>query len=271
MRKYYGQFEPSVDRFLFERYFNDESIRGVFVECGAFDGLTECSCKFFEETLGWKGYNFEPVPWIYEQLCSNRPASRNLNFALSNAIGESVFRAVVHPHFGKNCTNGSLQHTPTHSEMLEADGCTIIDVAVRLRTWRDFVEAEGVTHVDLFVLDVEGHELAVLEGMKDCPILPDLMCVEIGHLSFDAVRTSLHQLGYRYDISSHVNAFFIRNDCVPLFALRSAAAHAGTLALQNQALEQQVALAHGQLKQITSSRALRAVEMYRRLLRRKHG
>jgi hypothetical protein len=73
--QFYGQFETPVDRFIFERYFPDTGIMGTFVECGAFDGLTECSCKFFEETMGWTGHNLEPVLWIFEKLIANRPSS----------------------------------------------------------------------------------------------------------------------------------------------------------------------------------------------------
>jgi hypothetical protein len=43
--QYYGQFDPPLDRVLHERYFLGRR-RGVFVECGAFDGHLECSCKF---------------------------------------------------------------------------------------------------------------------------------------------------------------------------------------------------------------------------------
>ena len=53
--RFYGQFDPPVDRFLFERFFAGSKRPGVFIECGAFDGETESSCKFFEESLGWWG------------------------------------------------------------------------------------------------------------------------------------------------------------------------------------------------------------------------
>lgn len=222
MRKYYGQFEPSVDRFIFERYFPDENIKGVFVECGAYDGLTECSCKFFEESMGWKGYNLEPVPWIFEKLNTNRPNSTNLNFALSNTMGETNFKAVEHPRFGVDCTNGSLSHTERHNQILMDDGCKFIDVPVKLRTWNDFIQQEAIKQVDLLVLDVEGHELFVLEGMKDCSVLPDIICIEVGHLDFAVIRQTLKEMGYVYDISSHVNAFFVKRELLSLFALRRA-------------------------------------------------
>lgn len=220
MRKFYGQFEPSVDRFIFERYFPDENIKGIFVECGAYDGLTECSCKFFEETMGWKGYNLEPVPWIFEKLRTNRPHSTNLNFALSNTAGETNFKAVDHPQYGTDCTNGSLTHTAKHNEWLVENGCQFIEVPVKLLTWRDLIQQEAIAHIDLLVLDVEGHELFVLEGMKDCAVLPDVICIEIGHLDFNGIRETLKELGYVYDISSHVNAFFVKQELLPLFTLR---------------------------------------------------
>lgn len=223
MSKYYGQFEPPVDRFIFERYFPDPNIKGTFVECGAYDGQTECSCKFFEESMGWTGYNFEPVPWIFEQLCQNRPIANNLNYALSNTNGEAIFKAVNHPQFGMNCTNGSLNHVPAHRQWLDEVGCTLVEVPVQLRTWADFIEKEAVQHIDLLVLDVEGHELSVIDGMKGCSVLPDVICIEVGHLSFNVVRHALSQLGYVYDISSYVNSYFIKQELISLFALRRSA------------------------------------------------
>lgn len=50
--KFYGQFEPQVDEFIFNRYFNDTNIKGVCIECGAYDEITNICYKFFEETIG---------------------------------------------------------------------------------------------------------------------------------------------------------------------------------------------------------------------------
>jgi FkbM family methyltransferase len=266
--KFYGQFEPPVDKFIFEHYFPSADIKGIFVECGAFDGVTECSCKSFEEYLGWTGFNIEPVPWIFQQLCKNRPQSRNLNFALSNATGKATFKAVNHPQFGSQCTNGSLSHTTLHERWLSETGCTLVDVEVNLYTWKDFIANEGIHHVDLLVLDVEGHEPSVLDGMKGCPVLPDLICIEVGHLPFSNIREQLAQLGYVYDISSHVNAFFIRESALTLFALRRAN---NFRSIDNNTEDsrsemfKQIALLEDELSQIKKSRAWRLIEQYRRL------
>lgn len=218
--KFYGQFTPSVDQFIFERYFPEIGIEGVFVECGAFDGLTECSCKFFEETMGWKGYNFEPIPWIFKDLQINRPLSTNLNYGLSNNTGKAIFYAVNHPTFGLNCTNGSLQHQDSHKAILDEMGCDFQEIEVKLTTWPTFIKDFNIQRVDLLVLDVEGHELSVLEGMKDCDVLPDVICIEYGHLGLGKVRDHLEPLGYCYDITSNANAYFIKTEKIPLFAFR---------------------------------------------------
>ena len=208
--RFYGQFDPPVDQFIFERYFPDPAIQGVFVECGAFDGVLECSCKFFEEQMGWQGYNLEPVPWIFASLETNRPAARNLNVGLSNKCEDALFRAVVHPRFGRECTNGSLHHTASHMQFLIDEGCTFEDVTVKTITWKRLVSSQGISRVDLLVLDVEGHEAAVMDGMYDCPVLPDIVCVEFGHVGLGIIKDRLEPLGYAYDTSSHANAYFVK-------------------------------------------------------------
>lgn len=222
--KFYGQFEIPVDRFLFERYFPDTGIKGTFIECGAFDGLTECSCRFFEETMGWTGFNLEPVPWNFEKLSANRPNSRNFKLGLSSRPATVPFHAVVHPQYGRDTTIGAIRHDPALKEALESQGCTFEEIAIEVTDWAHFVEAQNILHVTLMVLDVEGHELEVLSAMQGSTVLPEIMCVEFGNVGFDRLHWAMRELGYVYDIHSFANAFFIRHDVVSLYALRRCAA-----------------------------------------------
>jgi FkbM family methyltransferase len=223
MNTFYGQFAPPVDRFIFERYFPEPGIQGVFVECGAFDGLLDSSCKFFEETMAWKGFNLEPVPWIFESLCRNRPLSQNLNIGLSDKNSDVSFKQAISPILGRDFGNGSICHAQTHLKSLEESGCTFEEINISVITWREFVTQQKITHVDLFVLDVEGHELSVIDGMQGCNVLPDVMCVEFGHIGLDIIRDCLAKLGYIYDISSNGNAYFVQKNVLGLFILRRAA------------------------------------------------
>lgn len=176
---YYGQFE--LDRVLNEEIFKD-AIGGYFLECGAYDGIEESTCYFFEKERVWTGVNIEPVPEIFEQLCKNRPRSLNLNVALSDMEKKFIFRQPLHPNRGLYWGNGSLVHTKDHLKQLHELG---------VREYNTYnVQCISYAHlyftgkiyriVDLFVLDVEGHELKVLDGMfrLDFDLLPKFCCIE---------------------------------------------------------------------------------------------
>lgn len=219
--RFYGQFKPQVDEFIFKRYFSDLNYVGTCIECGAFDGIIDSSTKFFEETCGWKCYNIEAVPYIFEKLKKNRPNSNNFNFALSNKKGEHIFYFPIHPVLCKDFGNGSLNHTEEHKKELLDNNCTFDEFPVETTTYKDFIMGNNIDFVDLFVLDVEGVELDVIEGMKGCEVLPSVICVEYGHIGLDKIRKSLYYLGYIFDTISNANAFFIKKDMIDLLIFKN--------------------------------------------------
>jgi len=216
---FYGQYYPQLDEFLFKRYFPDVNIRGVFVECGANDGYAGSNCKFFEDTLQWSGYNLEPTPKTYALLEKNRLKSRNLNLALSNICGEIDF-VITEPVIGNPVYYGALNRVSglKFSEAEREDYRVRETVKVTALTWRRFVEDNKIPFVDLFVLDTEGHEAAVIEGMAGSAVLPALLCVENGWS--EDIRVKLTELGYVFDIEHFGNHCWIRKDMLGLFALR---------------------------------------------------
>lgn len=206
--RFYGQWNPPVDQFLYENYFKNKK-QGTFIECGAFDGLTECCCKFFEEFMEWKGINIEPVPQTFEKLCINRPNSTNIRGCLSDFAKKAKFSQAVHPSMGNHFGNGSLTHSKDHLNSLKMEGCTFQEYEVECFTYKYIIESNNITELDLFVLDVEGHELQVLDGMVGCKILPKVFCIEHGHLK-DKLYEKVKSFGYKLDKTSFNNSFFIK-------------------------------------------------------------
>ncbi|MCF6303463.1 MAG: FkbM family methyltransferase, partial [Devosiaceae bacterium] len=207
--QFYGQFNPPVDQFLFETYFKDRKEPGFFIECGAYDGRIDSSCLFFKETLGWKGANIEASRYLYRSLVVNRPGETNVFCALSDKAGTAVFRNAIHPELGRRFGNGSLNHTKEHIKELEDRNCEFEEYEVPTIPFRDLIEQYDIKQVDLFVLDVEGHELAVLKGMKGSSVLPSIICAEHGQLGVEALRGPMEELGYVYDAQSHVNSTWL--------------------------------------------------------------
>lgn len=205
---YYGQYE--LDRVLYERFFLNKK-NGFFVECGAFDGLSECSCKFFEETLGWKGLNIEPTPYAYSNLLKNRPNSINENYALSSVNGISSFTNAIHPSYGMHFGNGSLNHSKIHMKELIDTGCKFETFNVECIRFIELYKKHSINNIDLFVLDVEGHEEDALQGILEIPVsvLPTIFCIEHTIIGLNKLKKILEPW-YSYHSEEAHNAFFIK-------------------------------------------------------------
>jgi len=210
--KFYGQFNPPVDKVLYERYFKNKK-NGISIECGAFDGLTENCTKFFEENFNWNTINIEPLPHIFEKLKLNRPSSININIALSNYKGKQDIRVYDIPTHGINNTNASLCHLPKHQQLLEkVSNNKYKDFEICTTTYSSLIKDQKINELDLFVLDVEGHEYEVIDGMKDAEIFPKIFVIEHGHRKPEDIVNKLKVLpvSYKLDHISHVNSYFVR-------------------------------------------------------------
>lgn len=212
MRFYGQQFAIGpVDKFLYEKYFKDKR-NGFFIECGAADGFNLSSCKFFEEFMGWKGINMEASPDKYSKLVKNRPNSfLNLNKGLLHERGKFLFRddTVTDPTRFPGWGNGSFQHTENHYYDLHRMGIQLKESAVETITFTELINEYNVTNIDLFVLDVEGVELMVIDGMKDSPVLPNHIFVEYEHVGLEETSEALGKLNYKLDWNDHCNAMYI--------------------------------------------------------------
>ncbi len=211
---YYGQSEQ--DRFIHERYFLDKR-NGISIECGAFDGVMESATYFFEESMGWSAINIEASPPIYNMLDSNRKKSININKGLSNKKGNLIFNHAIHPQHGVKFGNGSFNHKESHIDILKMENCTFESYEVETIPYRDLIDVimdqnfNGRT-VDLFVLDVEGFEVEVLDGMVGSKYLPNIFCIEYPHVGLDKLQEILVDLGYKFDTINETNVYFIKND-----------------------------------------------------------
>jgi FkbM family methyltransferase len=208
---FYGQL--LLDKVLFERFFKDKK-NGTFIECGAFDGLISSNTYFFYKNMNWRGYNIEPVPRIFKELEKNRPEDKNYNIALSDANGESIFTQAItsrFPHYEGNFGNGSLRHSKKHLDILKRDNCSFETFKIKTTKISSFYSDNTITKpIDLFILDVEGHEpdvLSVLSEVKS-DLLPKVLAVEYGHCGEEILYKYLLPLEYELKYRDSINLVF---------------------------------------------------------------
>ena len=184
---------------------------GSFVEYGAFNGVFESSCKFFEESLNWSGHNIESVPWIYEELAKNRACSRSYNLALSDTCGVQSFIYAHHRELGRMCINSSLQHDPVHLDRLRETGYLLKEISIQCMTWDGFCHHAGITSIDLLVLSFSGTEEAVFSGFSPKSIHPKIICIRHERSALQKITELMSNLNYKFDQTLFVDSCFIRN------------------------------------------------------------
>lgn len=134
---------------------------GFFIEAGAFDGYT-FSATYLFECVGWSGLLVEPLPERAAQCRQRRPGSRVVEAALTRPGGtEPTTLTIVESAEMLSYVGG----TPIHARRLADEGAALStrQVPVEAVTLDQLLDGrEGP--IDFCVLDVEGDELAVLEG-----------------------------------------------------------------------------------------------------------
>ncbi len=208
-RQYYGQLyegaSMQTDEWLYKRIFGDTRDL-FFVECGALNGLSLSNCRFFEENLGWTGVNVEPTS-AFDDLVINRPRCLNLKLALSDVDHAEI---CLHENLENLACSSSEREIAAPSSFL--DGKEMESVLrprrVATLTFASLMRWLRIDRVDLFSLDVEGMELAVLRGMQGSPVMPRFLFVETLHTDRRELDRQLDVLGYFKIEDFHIDALY---------------------------------------------------------------
>ena len=204
MRKYYSQC--GEDKYIYEKYFQHMNIENpIYFEAGALDGIKYSNTKFFEESLGWNGILVEPNPLEYTKLLKNRSEKNYFyNSILSNSNEELDFIYVKGCHSAVSGITNTLPSSHyskylNHSNTIEEKMKPIsLDKAL-----------ENVSKVDFFVLDVEGHELEVLQSFSfDKPIY--VMMVENLDVKNNKIQNFLESKDYILVEIFHQNEIYMK-------------------------------------------------------------
>jgi FkbM family methyltransferase len=186
----YGQ-----DWFVVERLGGKRA--GVFVEVGAFDGVTFSNTWTLEQKLDWTGIAVEPSPTAFALLERNRSCVV-VNGCIAATPGTALFLEIEGP---AAMLSGVVSHyDPRHMARIEreltADGGIRREIEVPCFPLDGLAAAHGVTHIDYLSIDTEGGELAILQSIDFSRLDVNLISVE-NNYGDSRLRSLLDRAGFR--------------------------------------------------------------------------
>jgi FkbM family methyltransferase len=205
----YAQF--AEDRILGE-IFGDRA-DGCCVEVGANDGVTGSASYLFEKR-GWQCLLVEPIPALAEEIRKHR-SCLVVNCAASSREGEATFFVAERVEAAS-----TLDLTPEHVEFVRGLGGTIKEITVRTATLDSLLEESGFGQLDFVTIDVEGHELSVLEGFDLGTYRPRIVIIEDNSIDGNvSVTRHMADQGYVHFRRTGVNEWYAHESDAELVKL----------------------------------------------------
>ena len=140
---------------------------------------------------GWRVYAFEP-----------HKGNRNglyYNLAYENCLENvDVVPKGLSNKTGKATLFESTSSSGMHS--LHGDG---VGQEIEITTLAEFVKEQGIPHIDYLKVDVEGHDLQVLEGADLSNLKPNVIKVEFGPENIQLLWDLLLGAGYTIQVAVH--------------------------------------------------------------------
>jgi len=173
---------------------------GVFVDVGAYDGVTWSNSLALEKYLDWKGICIEPIPEVFESLTKTRSV-KCVQSAITDYDGEVEF---VHVEGYAEMLSGITQTMNTsHIERIESEirnhGGRKEVLKLRAEKLQTVLDREEIDRIDYMSIDVECGELAVLKGINWDKTSIKLVSCEINqYTDGSAIFEFLKNLGYNH-------------------------------------------------------------------------
>jgi FkbM family methyltransferase len=201
-----GQF--GEDRIL-EEIFGDRA-EGYCVEIGAHDGRTGSATYVFEKR-GWNCLLVEPIPESVQEIRKHR-ACTVVNCAVSDREGVARFGVAE----GVEAMS-TFDLTPAHRDWIERAGGAVREITVRTATLDSLLAEAAFPEIQFITIDVEGHEMAVLEGFTLEAHKPRIVIIEDNSIGGDPqVARYMSQRGYVHFRRTGVNEWYAHESDVEL-------------------------------------------------------
>jgi FkbM family methyltransferase len=197
-RPHYSQFgqDALVGDILFR------TRNGIFVDVGARDGIVASNTYYLEREFGWTGVAIEPHPEFFQQLVAKR-SCRCVNVAAGRAPATLDYVKLL---------EGSIDHSALLSTFRDQAGLRQMKheiISVPVEPLSSIISDLPVVHY--LDIDVEGHELEVLQGIDFTRIQIRIIGVEVG-ANREAIDNFLAEHDFKPFMTLHADRFYSYRD-----------------------------------------------------------
>lgn len=205
--KYYSQY--GQDKYLRDTFFSQLN-NGFFIEVGADDGIDKSNTLFFEKK-GWNGICIEPSPTRYKRLEANR-SCHCFNIGIHSRSCKMDFLDI--DGYGKGLSGIIESYDPRHLQRIKLETSKNIktkyckNIEIQCRPLDDIIREVGVNHVDYISIDVEGHELAVLQSINFDEVSFGVISIENNYKDF-TIKSFLEKKGYTWFTNVEIDDIYI--------------------------------------------------------------
>ena len=165
--------------------------KGIVFECGANDGTSGSPSEYLSLEKGYKRILADANPYCHKK-------DKNiLHAALSNEVKDVILTIPTWGKFKKCGMGATIEYGKEHWN----NRGEFEEVKMQTTTYAILMKELDITHMDVVIWDVEGHEIDCVNGMKGGP-MPDCLVVESDR-GMELSR-AIEDLGYKI-VDSHAN------------------------------------------------------------------
>jgi FkbM family methyltransferase len=213
-RKAEGVSQLGQDK-LVDKYLHGKR-NGVFVEIGAYDGVTISNTLMLEKERGWTGICIEPLPDAFAALRRNRSC-----ICVQTCIGdrdesEVEFLAVQSEFIWTRMLSGVLsEYDSRHLARVDLEidqfGGSKSVIRLPMRRLDTVLQEHGISKVDFLSIDTEGSELSIIGSTNFASIGNPCIAVE-NNYDDPAIDLALKEQGYKLHTTIEWDRFYVHGE-----------------------------------------------------------
>jgi hypothetical protein len=184
--------------FNFFKYWPMQGKKGFYVDSGANDAMKLSNSFFFDVCLGWEGLCVEPLELYHRGIKETRSC------VLVTECISDIVETRVYLH-GK--TGSRIQNKGEDNPGIERSSVNCLPLRDMLKRSSD----PNRNSIDFWSLDVEGHEIAVIQGTNFKEVDVHTMLIENSHINQCILNPLMQSKGFYKYQQLIVDAVYAKN------------------------------------------------------------